>query len=224
MSQEIACEDVKLFDSFLKMPLVQLPLTTSLIRLSNEKVLLLSPHPSLTSEEFKGMGEVTDIIAPNLYHHLGIKNAVAAHPQAKLWATAGLELKRKDIEWQSFLDESTWPYQDELVAIRIAGMPKMNEFVFFHKKSKTLFVTDLCFNILDAPGFGAWLIYHIFGTYKRFAVSKLFIKAVTDKAALQQSLATLFSYDFDNIVMAHGLAVKGSGRAKLQFALKERGF
>jgi hypothetical protein len=222
-SPEIESSAIRLFQGQLKMPLVQLPLTTSLIVLSQGSVLL-SPHPSLTTVEFQSMGQVTDIVAPNLFHHLGIQKAVAAHPQAKLWGVAGFEKKRKDIRWDSFLGAGQWPHQAELAAIPLAGMPKINEFVFFHKPSKTLFVTDLCFHILDSTGLGGWLIYNIFGTYKRLAVSRLYIKAVSDKAAFQQSLAALFTYDFEHMVVCHGSVVKGAARAKLQLALKERGY
>jgi hypothetical protein len=214
---------ISLFEGVLKMPLVKLPVRTALIELSTGKVLL-SPHPALTIAEFQTMGEVTDIVAPNLFHHLGIEQAIAAHPQAKLWGVAGFEAKRKDLPWQHFLSETTWPYPQELIAIQIAGMPKLNEFVFFHPQSKTLFVTDLCFNIMDDLGFGGWLLYNIFGTYQRFAVSKILIKFVADPTAFRKSLETLFSYDFENIVMSHGLVVSGAGRAKLQAALQERGY
>jgi hypothetical protein len=127
-SQAIQLADIKLFHSNLKMPIVQLPLTTSLITLS-QGTILLSPHPSLTPTEFASMGNVTDIVAPNLFHHLGINGAIAAFPNAKLWGSAGLEQKRKDLNWDAFLDASNWPYQAELVAINIAGNPKINEFV-----------------------------------------------------------------------------------------------
>ncbi len=222
-SPEIESTAIRLFQGQLKMPLVQLPLTTSLITVPQGKVLL-SPHPALTTGEFQRMGQVTDIVAPNLFHHLGIQKAVAAHPQAKLWGVAGFENKRKDIHWDSFLDAGHWPHQAELAAIHLAGMPKINEFLFLHKPSKTLFVTDLCFNVLDGSGFGGWLIYTIFGTYKRLAVSRFFIKAVTEKAPFQQSLAALFTYDFDHMVVCHGWVVKGAARAKLLLALKERGY
>jgi hypothetical protein len=220
---ETYTEDIKLFSGLLKMPLVKLPVRTLLVSLASAKILI-SPHPSLTSEEFQRMGNVTDIVAPNLFHHLGIQAAVAAHPQAKLWGVGGFERKRKDIRWGQFLDEHTWPYGTELVAIQLAGMPKVNECLFFHPPSRTLFVTDLCFNILDSSGFGAKLIYSIFGTYNRFAMSKLFSRSVTNKDAFQKSLATLFAYDFDNIVVSHGLVVRGNGRAKLEAALRERGY
>jgi hypothetical protein len=223
LSPSINSADIQLFKSILKMPLVKLPLTTSLISVSTGKILL-SPHPSLTPAEFQAMGNITDIVAPNLFHHLGIKNAIAACPTAKLWGTTGFTEKIKDITWENFLDEKTWPHQSELAAIHIAGMPKLNEFVFFHQQSKTLFVTDFCFNMLDDPGFGGWLIYSLFGTYRRFAVSKILMKFVTDQTAFKQSLTNLFSYDFENIVVSHGWVVKGGGRAKLQAALQERGY
>jgi hypothetical protein len=223
MSPETLSPGIQLFHSHLKMPLVQLPLTSSLITLATGKVLL-APHPSLTSDELKGMGQVTDIVAPNLFHHLGIQKAVTAHPLAKLWGVKGFERKRKDIAWTAFLDTGGWPHQQALAAVPLRGMPTINECVFVHPATKTLFVTDLCFNILDSPGLGAWLIYHLFGTYQRCACSKLLMKRVVDRAAFSQSLASLFAHDFDRIVMCHGSVVQRAGRAALQAALLERGF
>jgi hypothetical protein len=223
MNPETLSTGIQLFHSQLKMPLVQLPLTSSLITLATGKVLL-APHPSLSADELKGMGQVTDIVAPNLFHHLGIQNAVAAHPQARLWGVKGFEVKRKDIAWAAFLDDGAWPHQQALAAVQLRGMPTINECVFVHQPSKTLLVTDLCFNILDSPGLGAWLIYHLFGTYQRFACSKLLMKRVVDKAAFTQSLVTLFAHDFDRIVMCHGSVMQLAGRAALQTALQERGF
>jgi hypothetical protein len=221
--QLIESTEIRLFHSFIKMPLVKLPVTSSLIDLPTGKILL-SPHPSLTPAEFQSMGNVTDIVAPNLFHHLGIKKAIEAFPAAKLWGTVGFDEKIKDIPWQNFLTASNWPHQAELVAIPIAGMPKLNEIVFVHKQSQTLFITDLCFNILSDTGISGWLLYNIFGTYQRFAVSKILIKFVTDQAAFQTSLATLFSYDFKNIVVCHGSVVTDNGRAKLLAAFQERGY
>jgi hypothetical protein len=159
MTRENLHPNIELFHSHLAMPteqlpLVQLPLTSSLITLTAAKVLL-APHPSLTHNELLGMGDVTDIVAPNLFHHLGIANAMAVHPKAKLWGVAGFEQKRNDIAWHGFLDAGAWPYTKELTSIHLAGMPKMNEFLFLHPSTKTLFITDLCFNILSSPGLGA---------------------------------------------------------------------
>ena len=123
MNPEALTADIQLFHGKLKMPLVQLPLTSALVTLSAGKVLL-SPHPSLTADELRGMGAVTDIVAPNLFHHLGIANAVAAHPQARLWGVAGFERKRKDIAWGAFLDARQWPHQQELVAVHCCARAK----------------------------------------------------------------------------------------------------
>lgn len=222
MHPDVFSAHIQLFRSQLKMPLVQLPLTSSLITLRTGKVLL-APHPSLTADEFKSMGQVTDIVAPNLFHHLGIQQAVAAHPQAKLWGAAGFDSKRSDIAWAAFLDAGTWPHQQELTLVPLQGMPTVNECVFMHQASKTLLVTDLCFNILHSLGLGAWLIYHLFGTYQRFACSKLLMRRVVDKAAFEQSLTSLFSHDFERIVMCHGSVLHSAARAALLAALRERG-
>ena len=223
MTSNTSIPNIQFFESYLKMPLVQLPVRTSLIHLSNGASVLLSPHPSLTAEEFQRMDGVTDIVAPNLFHHLGIKKAMTALPEAKLWGVKGFDQKRKDLQWQSFVTEDSWLYNDELIAIPLEGMPKVNECLFIHKPSKTLFVTDLCFNILNSSGFGAWLIYSIFGTNKRFSTSKLLGRSITDKAAFQKSIEKLLTHDFDSIVPCHGSVVKSDAKAKLLLALSERG-
>jgi hypothetical protein len=106
-------------------------LTSSLISLSTGKVLL-APHPSLTVNELNAMGEVTDIAVLDLFHHLGIQKAVAAHPQGK----------RKDIAWTAFLEDGAWSHQQEWAVVQLRGMPSINECLFVHKPSQTLFVTD----------------------------------------------------------------------------------
>lgn len=103
------------------------------------------------------------------------------------------------------------------------GMAKVREVLFLHKASRTLIVTDLCFNLLDARGLGARFILGLFGTYARFGVSRLYLRFVTDRARFEESLRKLFAWEFDHIAVSHGRLVEGSGRARLLAALQERG-
>ncbi|HRO67346.1 MAG TPA: hypothetical protein PL182_07270, partial [Pseudobdellovibrionaceae bacterium] len=63
----------------------------------------------------------------------------------------------------------------------------------------------------------------LFGTYRRFAVSRFFLGMVKDQAAFEASLKEVLNWPFENIVMAHGEAVTGKGREMFLAALKERG-
>jgi hypothetical protein len=208
-------------ESALRMPLMQLPVRTTAVLLG-QAVVLLSPAPAADLATCARLGTVTDIVAPTLFHHLGVQRAMQTFPQARCWGVPGFKAKRPDIAWSDELAPANWPYQAQLPVISLAGMPKVNERVFVHHASKSLLVCDLCFNLVAAHGVGARIILGLFGTYRRFAVSRLSVRLIADKTAFRRSLGEVFSYEFDNIVMSHGEIVYGDGRRRLLDALKER--
>lgn len=217
-------DNILTLDDNLKMPLLLLPIKMTLVRLQTG-VVLISPLPNIErfTTQINAFGKVTDIVAPNLYHNLGIPKASEIYPNARLWGAPGFRQKLPNINWHQEITSGNWPYQQELAVIFIEGMPKMNEVVFIHRNSKTLVVTDLCFNHIHGKGLGYWIIFNLFGTYKRFAVSKLFLKMVKDRKAFIKSVHMLLSEEFDKIVIPHGEIITNNGREKLQEAMLERG-
>ncbi|QQR88644.1 MAG: hypothetical protein IPJ88_10355 [Myxococcales bacterium] len=209
--------------SELKLPLMTLPIKMSLVRVG-EKVVMISPLPDLErfKTEIDAFGVPTDIVAPNLFHSSGVEAAAELYPTARIWGVKGFARKRPQIAWQAVLGEGEWPFSQELSMFEIEGMPKFNEVVFLHRPSKTLIATDLCFNHLNGTGFGYWLVFNLFGTYRRFAVSRLFLKMVKNRESFNRSISQLLESDFENIIMAHGLNVTGSAKEKLVLALKEK--
>lgn len=209
----------------LKMPLMNLPIRATVLQLSQNRVIIISPTSNLANfrSQIDSMGEVVAIVAPNLFHHLFIPSARRIYPKAKIYGAPGFAAKRPDVNWDGFLGQDPWPYQDELAILPIAGMPKFNEIALLHRSTKTLIVTDLCFNLRQMSGFGARLVLSIFGTFNRFAVSRLFTLLIRDRRAFQASIEQLFKADFDRIVMAHGEIINENGRKRLTEALAERG-
>jgi hypothetical protein len=122
------------------------------------------------------------------------------------------------------LSPATWPYREELPALELDGMRKVRELVFLHRASRTLIATDLCFNLVESKGLAARIVLGLFGTFGRFAVSRLYLSYLTDRARFEASLRTLLEWEFDNIVMGHGSAIEGRGKDLLVAALRERGF
>jgi hypothetical protein len=218
-------DHLRFIDVELQMPLMKLPVRTSVIELERARVLW-SPASTLTEAQLRDAGEVTDIIAPNLLHGGGMKAAAAAHPRARLWGPAGIKEKFPELSWHGLLGVDPWPYDDELRHVALRGMPDFNESVFLHQRSKVLLVSDLVFNIEEAQsrGIGPWLILHLFGTYRRLAVSRLFLRYVKDRAAFQESIERLAALDFSHVAPAHGRVVSEGGKQKLLAALHERGY
>jgi hypothetical protein len=97
--------------------------------------------------------------------------------------------------------------------IPIFGMPNVNETAFFHKSSRTLIVTDLVFNLQNINGWANSLIFRLFGTYKKPALSRLFLSQVQDKSTFIASIEKLCQLEFENILLPHGESLLGNGKS-----------
>lgn len=197
------------FYSTVQMPLMNLPVCSVVLQIG-ERHLLISPGSQLQDSDFKQMGPVTDIIAPNLLHTGGVQKAAAFFPHAILWGAPKSKKRKPDIAWNFEISPETWPFQAELPFLLIEGLPALNEIVFFEPKSKTLIVTDLFFHMKNVKGLGAFIILNIFGTYKKFAISRLLLKYTKNRELLKSSILKVLEMDFQRIVMSHGKSLEAS--------------
>jgi hypothetical protein len=212
------------FESEVSLAGCKLPVRSTLVR-EGASAILIAPV-RFSEEQFAQMereGGVTDLVASSLFHHLFFQKAAERFPNAKRWGVAGFDKKRPDIAWSKMINEETWPYANSLPVSELQGAPAVNEAVFFHKSSKTLIVTDLCFNLTNPCGWSAPFIFRIFGTYKRFAMSRLYRSCVKDKNAFNNSLRKVLQLNFQRIVMAHGEIIESNAKELLQAALRGRG-
>lgn len=207
--------DLKFIETEITMPLMKLPVRTVVISLSRANVLLC-PGSKMSDEQYRSLPQIDEIVANNGFHNAGVPKAKDHFVSARVWGVPGSP-------HPNILSDSEWPFQEELPMVMIEGFPRINEAVFIHRKSRTLLVADLCFNLLHAQGLGARLILSVFGTYRRFGMSRLLLPLLKDRAAAQKSIERLFSFDFENIVMAHGDPIFGGAKEKLRASLKERG-
>lgn len=214
---------MEFFETQLKMPLMNLPVRSVVVEVEGRR-LLISPGSKLTSEDYQKMGKITDLIAPNLFHCAGISKAQSYFPEAKTWGVKGVKEIKPQISWNEIIDEATWPFHEKLPIVYIEGMPKVNEVVFLDKASRSLIVTDLCFNLRNQKGFGSWLILNMFGTYNKLGVSRFYISYVQNKADFQKSMQKILPLDFDNIIVSHGDNYMSGAKEVLKKALAERGF
>ena len=132
-----------------------LPFTTrmTVVRLSNGDLFLHSPikfNEALASE-LQRMGTIRHLVSPNQFHYAHIGEWSNAFPDAISWASPRVRQRARarhiDVtfardldfdppeEWRQDIDQTLFP----------GGYFK--EFIFFHKKSKTLVLTDTIINI-----------------------------------------------------------------------------
>lgn len=220
---ELFHKDILIIESILQMPIKKIPVKMFLIKIK-ESVLLISPLPDLDKYEkqIKSFGNITDIIAPNTFHNLGILAATKLFPSARLWGVKGLEKKVKEVSWDEIMPSDNWPFSNELLLLPIEGMPLFNEITFYHKDSKSLIVMDLCFNELDSNGFGSFIFGKLAGTYKKFAVSSLFKLFIKDKDKFKKSIHMVLENPFENILLPHGHNITANGHEQLTLALQSK--
>jgi hypothetical protein len=205
-----------------------LPLDTrmTVMRINGGELVVISPI-QVSPELIAGLatiGKVRYIIAPNLYHHLFAKDFVAAYPDAEFWAVEVMQQKRPDLKPNRYLTESDGELGSDLVyrnfpAFRVLeprGNMPINEYVFCHRPSGTVILTDTAFNFGPESH---WLIQALAkaaGIDQKLQPSTLERWALRDRDAAIATIQTMLSWDFDRVIMAHGSIVETDGKRRLR--------
>jgi len=151
----------------------------TVIRLANSELVVISPIQvdSETIHQLNDIGDVSHIIAPNLYHYLFASNFKNIYPKAIFWAAPGLESKRPKLniariiqDKNSFLDEVEYLLFDGFRTFTLSGFSLLNECVFFHLESHTLVLTDTSVNFDESFPPLTQLAARVIGGYKNLRV------------------------------------------------------
>lgn len=202
------------------MPAFYLPIRCVVIRLDDGGLLIHSPlrFDEDTVREIEALGPVRYIVSPNAFHHLFAKAAIKRWPAASYFASSALKTKRPDLRPEGFLGDETQPlrFAAEVYALPVDGQPKIAEWVFFHRASRTLICTDMVFCILKTRGFLARLYLRLAGAYGLLAQTRLVSLFTSDRSAAARSYEAVLELDFVRVVPAHGEVVveDGSGPVK----------
>jgi hypothetical protein len=196
-------------------PGIYLPARMTIIRLDAESLALHSPVPLTAAQldAIRAIGRVTTIIAPNNFHHLYLRPAIEAFPDADVWAAPGLPAKRPKLALRNLLGpDAKPPFADRLTPIFLAGGPKMDETVFLHRATRTLVVTDSYFHLKSTTGWLTPLVFRLTGSLKP-GQSRIWRSTVKDRQAMAAASRAVAALDFDRIVMAHGEVLHSGGKA-----------
>jgi hypothetical protein len=195
---------------------VALPIRMTIVRLPDGTLWVHSPI-RLTDElvaELRKLGPVAHLVSPNLFHHLFLEQAAQRFPQARVWAPAGLEKKQKTLRIDAHLD-ATLDWEGAFAALPIEGARSMSEWVFLHRPTGTLIVTDLVFNLDDSHRGVTRLVLRWTGTFDRLARSRVWSLLVRDRGAFGASLRRVLDLDFERVVPAHGAVIDADAKAAM---------
>ncbi len=198
----------------------------TVIRLNQDRLVIIAPIQLQDEmiEQLNQLGNVSDIVAPNLYHYLFLNQCKQKYPDAAVWATSGLREKCPDLLIDKILSDHAIQSFNGLEAAEIAGFntldikgyAPLNEWVFFHAKSCTLIITDLAFHFDRQSSRSAQLISKVWGGYQQLRPSLLEKIATRDKEQVRQSLQPIFAWDFERVIMAHGSIIEQDGKRQFQ--------
>ena len=199
-------------------PGVYFPVRMTVIRLVDGSVVLHSPikMSNEDAEKVRHLGPVRYIVAPNLFHHLYVLDALKFFPEAELYIADGLEKKRKDLKKYKYLSQFPKEWQEDIELVLYEGVPMLGEYVFFHKKSRTLITADVVFNIESARNWFTRIILRVDGIYKQFSQGRLSEFMTRDRAARSASMKRIMNLEFDKVIMAHGSPVTQDGKTLMR--------
>ena len=136
----------------IKLPL---PFTTrmTVVRLSSGNLFLHSPikFDARLAEELQGMGTVGHLVSPNQFHYAHIGEWAAAFPDTITWASPRVRQRARarhvDVDFKRDLEASPpEEWSREIDQVLFPG-GYFKEFIFFHKASRTMILTDAIINI-----------------------------------------------------------------------------
>lgn len=185
----------------------RMPTRMTAIPLASGGVALVSPVPmdDALAARVEALGPVEFLVAPNLLHHLYLADAAGRFPKARVLGPAGLRTKRPDLRIDLALGG---PLPDELTTtvevVPIEGAPSVDEFVFYHRPSQSLVVTDLVFNVTRPRGVIAHVALWLMGCHGRVAQSRAWKFFVKDRAAAARSARRVLGLAVRTLVVAHG--------------------
>src|SRR5262249_13345389 len=125
----------------------------TVVRLGNGDLFLHSPiaYDAALSDELASRGGVGHLVSPNQFHYAHMGEWSRAFPDALTWASPGVRRRARargiDVQFNRDLGSSApEEWRDDIDQTAIPG-GIFGEIVFFHKRSKTLMLTDTILNL-----------------------------------------------------------------------------
>jgi glyoxylase-like metal-dependent hydrolase (beta-lactamase superfamily II) len=192
----------------------------TVIRLASGPLILHSPVPISPEleKELDALGPVGFIVVP-WAHGKFAEEAARLYPAAQLLAAPVAPSRRKSLRFGgSLADDPPAAWTPDVETHLLHGF-RLHEVVLFHRPSRTLVITDLCFHIQRSTTRLADLFFRANGMWRRFGPSRIIrALAVSDRAALRSSLERVLRWDFERVIPGHGDVLERGGPAALRVA------
>ncbi|GAA4021245.1 hypothetical protein GCM10022280_22260 [Sphingomonas swuensis] len=167
--------------------------------------LMLYSPVRLTEElagELTTLGSVSAIIAPNLYHHMFLRDCAELFSDARIHVPLGLEDKIGKIHGAEVIAETT-RFASDVEQFTVTGHG-LRETILYHAPSATLITADLLYNYAGRqfPAENMW--FKLVGCYGKPDVAFYHRFSIKNLASLISLLDWVTARDVKRVVMSHG--------------------
>jgi len=199
--------------------LIPIPVRMTVIRFRDGQLILHSPvaiSPELR-KDLDALGRVAFIVVPQAHGRFAAQ-ASQCFPDAQLLAAPGAPARKESLRFHgSLADQPPARWEGQVESLLVRGF-RPQEVVLFHRSSRTLVLTDLCFNIQRSSSRIARTSFRANGMWQRFGPSRLMRLQVSNRAAFRRSLELLLRWDFERVLPGHGDVIEHGARAALRVA------
>jgi hypothetical protein len=195
----------------------------TIVRLQSGELWLhspVSPTPERCAAVEK-LGVIKYLVAPNKIHSLGIQPWKERYPNTMIWVSPQFNDHHPDTKVDAILsNDVNAPWSDEIQHCMIAGHSYLDEVVFLHKASRTLIITDWIQKHDRAMQNWFWyMVKGMAGILDKDGGVPLDIQWTIDNfAAAQRSIDVIIHWNFDKLIISHGLCVYENAKAEVRRA------
>jgi hypothetical protein len=219
-------EDVSIIDGPpVHMLGVPLPTRMIIVKLSDGSLWVNSPVsvPIQVLNGIKASGPVRYLVAPTKMHIWRLAEWHPLFPEAELWIPRCNRNESRRLPFACILGGLVSPgWADDLDQLVFEGNLFMQEVFFLHKRSRTLIVADFIQNHAIEEGRpllnALWKIGGV--AYPQGGVPLDIRLSLTDRTHARRSLKKLLSWEFDRLVIAHGVCIRQDARSFVEQAFR----
>jgi Domain of unknown function (DUF4336) len=223
-------DDVWIVDSGpLRAFALPIPVRMTVVRLQGGELWLHSPTrftPEL-KEALSALGRISHLIAPSVAHWSFVKEWQQQCAGAIAWAAPGLSerspVKKSGVRFDAILGPLPAEWADELEQINVPGGFGANEVAFFHRRSRTLILTDLVENFEpEKLSRGMRLLVRLMGAMAPDGKAPLHYRFAINRKREQAAAAArrIIAWAPERVIFAHGRWFESEGTRRLRRSLR----
>jgi hypothetical protein len=179
--------------------------TVTVIRLASGRLVIHStaPFSATDIEAIRQLGEPGWLLDATLFHDTFAKEGCRAFERVPYLAPPGFT-GVAEVQTRTLIPPPNG-WRGELEVIALAGMPKVQEHVFFHRPSRTLIVCDFFFSFARSGSIWTrFFLRNVMRLKNGVGMSGFFRFMIRDREAFKESVRPILAWEFERIVVGHG--------------------